>query len=163
PAQRDEFRGRPWRRRPRLGALGYFVLAGLDRVHIAAPYRRARARRCARASPLSLGARHGRRRRSAARRSQSGSSALPGSPARGLGNPSMIGLSLAALAGALADRDPDRAAALLHEDIERWVSRDYENPAEVTNAALISARIRDWPTALELAPRAIRHLHWTGD
>jgi hypothetical protein len=83
--------------------------------------------------------------------------------ARRLAGPRMIGLNLAALAGALADRDPERAAALLHEDIEHWASRDYENAAEITNATLISARIRDWPTALELAPRAIRHLHWTGD
>ncbi len=82
--------------------------------------------------------------------------------ARGNGNPSHIGLSLAALAAALADRDPDRAAALLREDIERWASLDYENGAEITNATLISARIRDWPTALELAPRAIRHQHWNG-
>ena len=40
--------------------------------------------------------------------------------ARRLGNPNTIGLNLAALAGALADSDPNRAAALLHEDIERW-------------------------------------------
>ena len=83
--------------------------------------------------------------------------------ARNLGAPYFIGLNLAALAGALADRDPDRAAALLHEDIQRWDSLDYESGAEIINAALISARIRDWPTALELAPRAIRHLHWLGD
>jgi tetratricopeptide (TPR) repeat protein len=83
--------------------------------------------------------------------------------ARRLGNPSIIGWSLAALAGALADSDPERAAALLHEDIERWASFGYENAAAIINAALISARIRDWPTALELAPRAIRHLHWNGD
>jgi hypothetical protein len=83
--------------------------------------------------------------------------------ARRLGNPSMIGLNLAALAGALADRDPDRAAALLHEDVERWDSLGYENASEIANAVLISARIRDWPTALDVAPRAMRHLHWTGD
>ena len=83
--------------------------------------------------------------------------------ARSLGNPSIIGLNLAALAGALADSDPDRATALLREDIQRWASLDYENGSEIINAALISARIRDWPTALELAPRAIRHLHWIGD
>jgi hypothetical protein len=83
--------------------------------------------------------------------------------ARRLGNPSVIGLSLAVLAGALADRDADRAAALLHEGIERWASLDYENGPQITNAVLISARIGEWPTALELAPRAIRHLHWGGD
>ncbi len=83
--------------------------------------------------------------------------------ARSLGAPYYIGLNLAALAGALADRDPDRAAALLHENIQRWDSLDYESGAEIVNAALISARIRDWPTALELAPLAIRHLHWQGD
>jgi hypothetical protein len=83
--------------------------------------------------------------------------------ARTLGSPYYIGLNLAALAGAVADRDPDRAAALLHEDIQRWDSLDYENGAEIINAALISARIRDWPTALQLAPRAIRHLHWLGN
>jgi hypothetical protein len=43
--------------------------------------------------------------------------------ARRLGNPSTIGLSLAALAGALADSDPDRAAALLREGSEYWASR----------------------------------------
>ncbi len=83
--------------------------------------------------------------------------------ARRLGNPSLIGLNLAALAGALADRDPDRAAALLREDIQSWASLGYEQGAEITNATLISARIRDWPTALEIAPAAIRHLHWIGD
>jgi predicted ATPase/class 3 adenylate cyclase len=83
--------------------------------------------------------------------------------ARRVGNPSFIGLNLAALAGALADSDPDRAAALLREDIDRWASLDYENGSELTNATLISARMRDWRTALEIAPRAIRHLHWSGD
>jgi predicted ATPase/class 3 adenylate cyclase len=83
--------------------------------------------------------------------------------ARRVGNPSAIVLSLAALAGASADREPDRAAVLLREDIELWPSLGSENVAAITNAALISARIRDWPTALELAPRAIRLLHWSGD
>jgi hypothetical protein len=83
--------------------------------------------------------------------------------ARQLGTPAVIGLNISALAGAVADRDPERASALLHENIERWDSLGYENAREVTNAVLISARIAEWPTALELAPRAIRHLHWIGD
>jgi predicted ATPase/class 3 adenylate cyclase len=83
--------------------------------------------------------------------------------ARRLGNPSLIVLNLAALAGALADRNPDRAAALLHEVIEGLTSLDFENGPATTNAALISARIPDWSIALELVPVAIRHLHWNGD
>ena len=83
--------------------------------------------------------------------------------ARRFGNSTYLGLNLAWFAGALADTDPDHATTLLHENIQRWDSLDYEHAAEITNATLISARIRDWPTALELAPHTIRHLHWTGE
>ena len=46
--------------------------------------------------------------------------------ARRLGMPTHITLNLAALAGALADPDPDRAALLLRENIQRWDTLGYE-------------------------------------
>jgi predicted ATPase/class 3 adenylate cyclase len=83
--------------------------------------------------------------------------------ARRVEMPHLITSNLAALAGALADRDPERARALLRESIQLRASLDYENWGELTQAVLISARLRDWPLTLELASPSIRHLHWTGN
>jgi predicted ATPase/class 3 adenylate cyclase len=82
--------------------------------------------------------------------------------ARELEMPSLITGALAALAAALADREPQRARALLHEAIQVRASLGYENWGEITQALLISARLRDWPQTLALAPNSIRHLHWSG-
>jgi predicted ATPase/class 3 adenylate cyclase len=82
---------------------------------------------------------------------------------RRLGVPSLIATNLAALAGALVDDDPEQARALLHESIQLGSNLGYRNWAELTQAALVSARLSDWTQTLALAGPAIRHLHWTGD
>ena len=83
--------------------------------------------------------------------------------ARRVEHPHLIISNLAALAGALAEQDPERAGALLRESIQLRASLEYENWAELTQAVLISARLNDWPLTLELASPSIRHLHWTGN
>jgi len=83
--------------------------------------------------------------------------------ARRLDMPTAIAICLTALAGALADRDRGRARALLHESLALEARLDYEAWAELTQAALISARLGDWEQVLDLAARAIRYLHWTGE
>jgi predicted ATPase/class 3 adenylate cyclase len=83
--------------------------------------------------------------------------------ARHIGMPTPIAYSLTALAGALADDDRDRARALLRESLELEARLDYETWGEITQAALISARLEEWEQALDLASRAIRHLHWIGE
>jgi hypothetical protein len=83
--------------------------------------------------------------------------------ARRLEIPSLISLSLAALAGALVERDPEQARARLLESIQLRTSLGYENWGELTQAALVSARLGDWPQTLALAAPSIRHLHWIGE
>ena len=83
--------------------------------------------------------------------------------ARQVAAPSVITRSLAALANALAERDPDQARALLHETIERGASRGVESADEVTQSVLVAARLQDWTIALDLAARAIPLQHWAGD
>src|SRR5262249_4359335 len=39
---------------------------------------------------------------------------------------------------------------------------DYEAWSELTQAALIAARLQQWDLALDLAARSIRYLHWMG-
>jgi hypothetical protein len=83
--------------------------------------------------------------------------------ARQIGQPTNIVLNLAAYAAALADRDPQRARALLSESIQTRTALGYEQTNEITQAVLVAARIEDWPLALELASRSIRGIHWSGD
>ena len=71
--------------------------------------------------------------------------------ARQVAAPSVITRSLAALANALAERDPDQRHALLHETIERGASRGVESADEVTQSVLVAARLQDWTIALDLA------------
>ena len=82
--------------------------------------------------------------------------------ARDLGAPAYIVANLIALAGALADRSPAQASALLIESLELRASLAFEGPNDATQSALIAARVADWPLVLRLAPDAIRHLHWSG-
>jgi hypothetical protein len=82
--------------------------------------------------------------------------------ARRLGIPSLIAMGLSALAGALADQDPQQAQALLRESVQLRADLDYENWGELTQAVLVSARLGDWTQTLELGARSIRHLHWIG-
>jgi hypothetical protein len=83
--------------------------------------------------------------------------------ARSLGVPGLIARNLSALAGALADRDPEQARALLHESVAVFRTLDYENVNDVTQAVLVGAYVRDWQVVLECAPHSIAHLHWLGD
>jgi predicted ATPase/class 3 adenylate cyclase len=83
--------------------------------------------------------------------------------ARELEMPSVISMNLAALAGALTERDPPRARALLRESIEVRTRLGYESWAEFTQSALIAARLEDWPLTLRLAQSAIDYLHWRGE
>ena len=83
--------------------------------------------------------------------------------ARRVQMPSLIVLNLVALAGALVDDDPGQARALLRESIQLRTSLGYEHWGDITQTALISARLSDWPQTLTFADPAIRHLHWTGD
>jgi predicted ATPase/class 3 adenylate cyclase len=83
--------------------------------------------------------------------------------ARDVGAPTLIAGALSALAGAIADRDPQRAQALLHENRQLRATLGFENANEITSAVLINARMRDWVHTLELAASSIRHLHWRGD
>lgn len=83
--------------------------------------------------------------------------------ARSLGVPGIMGRNLSALAGAVADRAPEQARALLHESVGVSRTLDYENVNDVTQATLVGAHIRDWQVVLECAPYSIAHLHWLGD
>jgi predicted ATPase/class 3 adenylate cyclase len=83
--------------------------------------------------------------------------------ARQVGMPYLITLGLAAVASAFADSDPERARALLRECREVSEATHYESANQITVVLLTAARLRDKCLTLELAPRAIRLLHWNGD
>ncbi len=83
--------------------------------------------------------------------------------ARRSGAPLSIALSLAALAGALVDREPQRARDLLAESLELRTSHGFLGAYDATSAVLIAAGMADWPLIRKLAPDAIRGLHWAGD
>jgi hypothetical protein len=77
--------------------------------------------------------------------------------------PYAIVINLNALAGALAEEDPERAHALVRESRRLRASLGYETPAVVTNTVTTSALIGDWTQVLELASASVRYLHWTND
>ena len=83
--------------------------------------------------------------------------------ARQAGMPTVLIMSLNALAGALADEDPQRAQALLRESLQLIASLEHETLQARTNTLLTIARIGDWAQALELAPATIRYVHWNND
>jgi predicted ATPase/class 3 adenylate cyclase len=83
--------------------------------------------------------------------------------ARRAGAPVSIVMNLVALAGALAERDPPRARALLAEGLKLRATLDVEGAFDATEGILIAARMADWSLVLTLAPGAIQHLHWAGD
>jgi predicted ATPase/class 3 adenylate cyclase len=83
--------------------------------------------------------------------------------ARSVGTPMFIALNLVALAGALADRDRQRARSLLAESLELHSTHNFQSPYGATQTTLIAARLADWPLVLKLGPDAIDHLHWAGD
>jgi predicted ATPase/class 3 adenylate cyclase len=83
--------------------------------------------------------------------------------ARRSGGPAFIATSLTALAGAIADREPHRARALLAESLELRAAIEFQRPYDSTHTVLIAARIADWPLVLKVAPDAIRLHHWAGE
>jgi predicted ATPase/class 3 adenylate cyclase len=83
--------------------------------------------------------------------------------ARRVQMPIIINVNLVALGAALVDDDPEQARGLLHESIQLRTGLGYEAWTELTQSALVSARLGDWPQTLELAGPSIRHLHWTGN
>jgi hypothetical protein len=83
--------------------------------------------------------------------------------AREVGMPTAIAMNLAALASALADREPTRARMLLRESIDVRARLGYETANELSEGVLASARIRDWPMAFELAARAAPLIAWNND
>jgi predicted ATPase/class 3 adenylate cyclase len=83
--------------------------------------------------------------------------------ARRNGGPVFIAESLIALAGALAEREPQRARALLAESLQLRAEIEFEGGYDATSSVLIAARIGDWPLVSKLGPQAIRRLHWAGD
>jgi len=74
--------------------------------------------------------------------------------------PYTVNLAKGALATALGGVDAGRARELLAEAIDAMDVLGYENVSELTQAAIISARLGDWPLTLRLARRAIPLLHW---
>jgi hypothetical protein len=80
-----------------------------------------------------------------------------------VGMPYLIGVSLGSLANALVERDPERSRALLRESVQFAQSAGYESANQITVVVLVAGRLRDGPLVLELAPRAVRLLHWNGD
>jgi hypothetical protein len=76
--------------------------------------------------------------------------------ARRSGGPVSMAQSLTALAGAIADREPRRARALLAESLELRATIESQRAYANTSAALIAARIADWPLVLKLGPDTIR-------
>lgn len=83
--------------------------------------------------------------------------------ARRSGGPAFIAHSLTALAGAIADREPQRTRALLAESLELRTTIEVQRPYDSTHIVLIAARIADWPLVLKLALDAIRLHHWAGE
>jgi predicted ATPase/class 3 adenylate cyclase len=83
--------------------------------------------------------------------------------ARAVGMPTVIVSNLYALAQALADRDPDRARALLQEALDLNASLGYQQTYELVGMTLVAARLADWCFTARLAGPTIRHLHWMGE
>jgi hypothetical protein len=82
--------------------------------------------------------------------------------ARQTGNPSLIAASLSALASALADREPERAVALLRESLNLSAEAHDTSSPLATQATFAAARLRDPRLALEIAATAIPRLAWDG-
>jgi predicted ATPase/class 3 adenylate cyclase len=80
--------------------------------------------------------------------------------ARANGIPTHINAALVNLAQPLADRDPQRARALLQEATQRSATLGYESLTELTMSTFAAARLGDWPLTARLAGQLIRHQHW---
>jgi predicted ATPase/class 3 adenylate cyclase len=83
--------------------------------------------------------------------------------ARQRGAPMDVALSEVAVAAALAPHEPERARKLLHEGLDRLKEFGPLNEIFVAWVMWAAAWTRDWPLALELAPRAIQQLYGVND
>jgi hypothetical protein len=82
--------------------------------------------------------------------------------AREVAVPVLIVMCLGALANALADRDPQRAQALLREGLDISATVHHESTVQLTQAVLVAAHLGDTRLTLELAARDVPRLHWNG-
>jgi predicted ATPase/class 3 adenylate cyclase len=80
--------------------------------------------------------------------------------ARRVGMPYAIANGLLVLGIALADTDPDQARACLNEGLERSAALGYENANHLAFATVLTSRLDDTPSTLEIARPTIRYLHW---
>ena len=80
--------------------------------------------------------------------------------ARRSGMPGAIVISLNSLAMTLADRDPNRAKAVLRESIELASTPSEEVATGFLTAALVATRLGDWTVALALAARTMVLWRW---
>jgi predicted ATPase len=83
--------------------------------------------------------------------------------AREVAVPVLIVMCLGALANALADRDPQRARALLGESLDISATVHHESTVQLTQAVLVAAHLGDTRLTLELAARVVPRLHWVGN
>jgi hypothetical protein len=83
--------------------------------------------------------------------------------AREVAIPLHIVMCLGALANGLADRDPQRARALLREGLDISATVHHESTVQLTQAVLVAAHLGDSRLTLELAARDVPRLHWNGD
>ncbi|OBK76341.1 NB-ARC domain-containing protein [Mycobacterium sp. 1164985.4] len=81
--------------------------------------------------------------------------------ARQSGMPGAIVICLNALALALADTEPKRARAVLHESIELASTPNQEVSSGVLTACLVAGRLRDWDLTLSLTGKTMRLWRWS--
>jgi hypothetical protein len=82
--------------------------------------------------------------------------------ARRSGMPGAMVISLNSLAMTLAEREPNRAKAVLHESIELASSPGQEVATGFLTASLVATRLGDWNVALALAARTMVLWRWVG-
>jgi len=80
--------------------------------------------------------------------------------ARRSGMPGAMVISLNSLAITLAERDPNRAKAVLRESIELASSPGQEVATGFLTASLVATRLGDWNVALALAARTMVLWRW---
>jgi predicted ATPase/class 3 adenylate cyclase len=80
--------------------------------------------------------------------------------ARQSGMPVAIVMSLNSSALALAEKDPQRARALLHESFQLSGRRGEEISSGLLTACLVAGRLRDWELTLTLTARTMYLWRW---
>jgi predicted ATPase/class 3 adenylate cyclase len=80
--------------------------------------------------------------------------------ARQSGMPGAIVMSLNSLALALAEQDPKRARALLHESLQLSGKAGEEISSGLLTACLVAGRLRDWELTLTLTARTMYVWRW---